>query len=247
MPDSPGAVAEPPVIAAEVVEPVVDETPVDQTGETPAETTPAVTPAAATPPPIAQPPVDADAIRRQVEAQYQAISQRNQMEAQQEQLRLQQRSNQDIQNLAAYRDQLAAKYEPEVVSDLVRREAERIAAHRDGEDRMQVEVRTHQGTLMAAQHFSTQYGIPAQLLTGSSSPGEMETRGALWQRNKQLQEANAEIARLKQGQVKPIKLASTSAGAGSLGVTKDNIDKLWLEGKVSDRAYARFTDSGQLP
>lgn len=197
----------------------------------------ATQPVAATPviPQKPPPPDPLDSMRQQL-AQQQEMLQAQYVETQRIQSQYQQQ--QDINELAAWQQQLAAKYEPEVVDQLVRQRADLMRQRRG-----LVEAQTRQAQQLAAQQqnmeakvklvniFSAQSGMPTDLLMTINDPYVMEATARAYK-------AEQELAKARQAQVKPTTLAGVSPGGS--GMSKRALTEKYITGGTLTPAEMRI-------
>ena len=109
----------------------------------------------------------------------------------------------------------------------------------------QLETQSNQmAKVQVAQILGGQYGVQADDLMGYATPQAMEAAAkSMGVRNKRYSAMEARLKQLEMGQVRPQIYNTPGAGAGLQGVSNDNIDALWLQGRVSDADYQRFLDS----
>ena len=100
------------------------------------------------------------------------------------------------------------------------------------QERLREQMQIAEGRRNAAAVFAKQYGVDADALIGANSPQEMQ---AMAIREKRYLDQELRLQKVEQGRVQPQNLnAAAGSRAGSVSVTPDNIDKLWMD---YERAY----------
>lgn len=95
------------------------------------------------------------------------------------------------------------------------------------QQRIRQEQAYFQGKQNAAASIGREYGVDPIILMTGDSPQSMR---AIAEREKRYAAQDARLKALEQDRVKPQTLnASTGSRAGTIGVTPDNIDKLWFD------------------
>ena len=105
--------------------------------------------------------------------------------------------------------------------------------------------RLHYGQQLAAYKIAYEKGVDPQLLLDGRNPTEMRRMA---DRELRYQGNDARIKAVEQRQgppPQPLNRTGTSQ-AGGQAVTADNIDALWLAGRVTDTTYRRFQDTGEI-
>ena len=153
---------------------------------------------------------------------------------------------------AALTQEAQQVYQEEMAAGQTEADARRIAGRhltlarrvhtRERELRMQGEIL--QGKQNAAVALGAQYGVNPTMLMKAVDLDDMH---AIGQREQRYANQEKDIQMLKRGQVPAQNLSATGISqAGGPAVTADNIDALHLEGKVTDVAYRKFLETGQL-
>lgn len=234
--------------AAELELPVLtaegDEAPVKAASETPAPSAP--TKPTATAPESPQPTPTAPLLAAPPNALANMQRQYAEQQAAMEQLQDQMAEASGKQLAAQYRQQLEAQYPGVDVTPLAQKyEAlltqERTAAKQQRDAQQQV-VRMQQNQQAKgfwAEMLSKQYGMPINELLAFNDPLLMESKAETWQ-------AKQENSRLKQAQLGPQTPTNSAPSRARVSVTADNIDKLHMEGKVSDTQYRNFLRTQEI-
>lgn len=147
---------------------------------------------------------------------------------------------------------VAATYAETRINHYRNQGVEEETAHQLGilETREQINAyRAQQAELRASRiDLSQQFGVPQEQLTGFNDEGSMRhyaeqysnTTGPQATRIKELE---ARLASLEKKQV-PAQNFNQPGGTGGTRITANNIDALYMQGKVSDERYRRFLESG---
>ena len=105
------------------------------------------------------------------------------------------------------------------------------------QERLREQMQIAEGRRNAVEIFARKYGVDANALIGANSPQEME---AMAIREKRYLDQELRLQKVEQGRVQPQTLnAAAGSRAGSVSVTPDNIDKLWMD---YERAYPGGTN-----
>jgi len=114
----------------------------------------------------------------------------------------------------------------------------------DDRRRFQAEMEYHQSKLSAAQVIGQQFGVAPQALMTANTLDEMRAIAA---REKRYMDNERRIEALEKSKVPPQHMNTTGISkVGGLAVTSDNIDALWIQGRVSDETYRRFLETKQI-
>jgi chemotaxis protein histidine kinase CheA len=242
------AVAEPESVELEVAAPIAEEglETSDTGGATPtpeakqkADEQPSQ-PTASVPTPLPTPRPQGTNFAEQLRQQYQ--TQQRELETTQAQLA----DIADAEAVRQYRTQLETQYPGADFSPLIQQyqtlvtqtraaERERVQSQQNAEA-----MRNDQAAKeIVARNFSQQSGMPINELMAFDNPLVMRAEARAWK-------AEHEAAALKQAQVKPQTPTNSTSSRSRISVNSDNIDKLYLEGKVSGDVYRRFRDTGEI-
>lgn len=173
---------------------------------------------------------------------------RQYQEGQQRQAEIEERyeNGLDAQAVQQFRAQMEAQYPAVDMSRVVAQYEQMVKQSRQlqrqmrqQEQQYQQVVQNHQAKVIVAQRFSDQYGMPFGELMKFDSPQLMEANARAWK-------AEQELTRTKQASITPTRPTNGTPSRARVSVTPDNIDKLHMEGKVSDAQYRRFLESGAL-
>ena len=103
----------------------------------------------------------------------------------------------------------------------------------------QEQVANMEAKIQVAQNFAEQYGMPFRDLMRYDSPQLMEAEAKGWK-------AQSELSRLRQSGVQPNAPTSGAPSRARVSITPDNIDALWLDGKIPDDLYRTFRETGTI-
>mgnify|MGYP001619273038 CR=1 FL=1 len=126
-----------------------------------------------------------------------------------------------------YREEQAAGQTDEDARRIANRHYDLAKRVGQEQQRLRLEQQSQEGKRNAATQFGREYGVDPNLLMVANSPAEMRVIG---EREKRYAAQDARLKALEQGRVPPQALDSSNGSrAGSVTLTSDNIDKLWVD------------------
>ena len=163
-----------------------------------------------------------------------------------EQLQDQMEEASEKQLAAQYRQQLETQYPgvdvsrlTQVYEGLLAQQRTTVKQQRDAQRQVERMQQNQEAKGRWAEMLSKQYGMPLNELLTFNDPHIMEAKAETWQ-------AKQNLAKLQQAQLGPQKPTNSAPGRARVSVTADNIDKLHMEGKVTDAQYRNFLKTQEI-
>lgn len=145
----------------------------------------------------------------------------------------------DAQAVQQFRSQMETGY-PGVDMGRLVGQYQQLLQQTRGMERQQREIQqqyerftqNQQAKGIVAQRFVEEYGATFNEMMRYDDPQLMEAKA-------QVHQARQELTKLKQAAVKPSTPTDASPSRARVSITPDNVDRLWMDGKISDAEYKR--------